>query len=192
MRYSHLLLPCGKQAAHARRSFMFVMCCATPRRVIPLLGNPSKVKGVFDFDGTLPTPAATLGELIKSPLVPQDMRQAIAIFCQVSTDLDELRRFTLFNFLALMKVLKKHDKLSLVPIKTCLIAFIATRAYRAAPDALDAALNAALDAARHLPARLFTLSQRAPHSHASYASCRPSCTQNPFSVVTGCSARSAL
>jgi hypothetical protein len=157
------------------------------------------VKGVFDFDGTLPTPAATLGKLIKSPLVPQDMRQAIAIFCQVSADLDELRRFALFNFLALMKVLKKHDKLSLVPIKTCLIAFIATRAYRAAPDALDAALNAALDAARHLPARLFTLSQRAPHceesaphSHASYASCRPSCTQNPFSVVTGYSARSAL
>jgi hypothetical protein len=120
------------------------------------------------------------------------MRQAIAIFCQVSADLDELRRFALFNFLALMKVLKKHDKLSLVPIKTCLIAFIATRAYRAAPDALDAALNAALDAARHLPARLFTLSQRAPHSHASYVSCRPSCTQNPFSVVTGYSARSAL
>ena len=148
MRYSHLLLPCGKQAAHARRSFMFVMCCATPRRVIPLLGNPSKVKGVFDFDGTLPTPAATLGELIKSPLVPQDMRQAIAIFCQVSTDLDELRRYALFNFIAIIKVLKKHDKLSLVPIKNCLITFITTRAYRAVPVALDAAL----DAGRHLPA----------------------------------------
>ena len=57
------------------------------------------------------------------------MRQALALFLHLADEIDMLRRFALLNFLAVIKVTKKHDKHSHLPLKAPLCSFVASQPF---------------------------------------------------------------
>lgn len=97
-------------------------------RIAPCMTSGELI-GTIQTDRPLSTPRETLKELVLSPLVSHDTRQAIMLFSALADELDAMRRYALLNFLAVAKVVKKHDKLSLLPLKATLSAFIADQPF---------------------------------------------------------------
>ena len=97
-------------------------------RIAPCM-TTGKLIGAVQTDRPLSTPRETLKELVLSPFVSHDTRQAIMLFSALADELDAMRRYALLNFLAVAKVVKKHDKLSLLPLKATLSTFIADQPF---------------------------------------------------------------
>ena len=96
-----------------------------PRSVAPILSIlPAMIAGSLSADGDLATPAASLETLLVTEHVPEDIRQELALFKKLAMDFDELRQYALFNFIAVMKVVKKHDKLSTMPLRDTLAGYV--------------------------------------------------------------------
>jgi hypothetical protein len=75
------------------------------------------------------SPAEVLNCLMQSAQVPQETRQALALFRHLAEEVDMLRRYALLNFLGVTKVVKKHDKLSHLTLKGPLSIFVATQPF---------------------------------------------------------------
>jgi hypothetical protein len=101
-----------------------------PRSVAPILSIlPAMIAGSLSADGDLATPAASLETLLVTEHVPEDIRQELALFKKLAMDFDELRQYALFNFIAVMKVVKKHDKLSTMPLRDTLAGYVISQPF---------------------------------------------------------------
>jgi hypothetical protein len=87
------------------------------------------IAGSLSADGDLATPAASLETLLVTEHVPEDIRQELALFKKLAMDFDELRQYALFNFIAVMKVVKKHDKLSTMPLRDTLAGYVISQPF---------------------------------------------------------------
>ena len=77
------------------------------RRISPLLSpaSPCVMSVLVCSNEERPTTiGGVLSQLISQPLVPQETRQALALFMQLAAEIDSLRRYALLNFLAVTKV----------------------------------------------------------------------------------------
>ena len=103
---------------------------ATSRSVAPILSIlPAMIAGSLSADVDLATPAASLEILLVAEHVPEDIRQELALFKKLAMDFDELRQYALFNFIAVMKVVKKHDKLSSMPLRDTLAGYVTNQPF---------------------------------------------------------------
>ena len=75
------------------------------------------------------TPAEALRVLATLPSVAQESRQALTAFVQLSEQADELHRYALLNFFAVAKVVKRHDKLSLLSLQGTLDGFVSRQPF---------------------------------------------------------------
>lgn len=97
-------------------------------RITPLI-NQGVIFGALRSEPPSSKPADVLQQLVTSPRVPQDTRQALALFLHLGDHLNKMRRFALVNFLAVVKVVKKHDKLSLLPLRSSILSFVAVQPF---------------------------------------------------------------
>ena len=96
-------------------------------RIMPLI-NQGVIFGALRSEPASGGPGTCCGQLT-SPRVPQDARQALALFLHLGDHLNKVRRFALVNFLAVVKVVKKHDKLSLLPLRSAILSFVAVQPF---------------------------------------------------------------
>lgn len=97
-------------------------------RIMPLI-NQGVIFGALRSEPASRRPRDVLQQLVTSPRVPQDARQALALFLHLGDHLNKVRRFALVNFLAVVKVVKKHDKLSLLPLRSAILSFVAVQPF---------------------------------------------------------------
>ena len=106
--------------------------------------NPSSrgLAGVFssgDRHSTLAktSPSEIIELMMTHPHVPHETRHALTLFRHLAEEVDMLRRYALLNFLAVTKVVKKHDKLSLLPLKGPLNSFVAAQPFHTGTRLLE-------------------------------------------------------
>ena len=111
----------AKEVEHAVRLKALAQLLANPSS---WLQTPLPVVDTDDVD--LPQLVANIKEGVH---VPTTQKVALDSFIALCAEIDVLRKYSVLNSLAITKIVKKHDKFSLVKLSTAILGFVKTQAF---------------------------------------------------------------